>query len=338
MADLSRVVAVSGSQDFLRRRQVQATIDLQRKNGWKVQVADAADPRSLSGAMNQGSGMFADDKPLLVVVHNPDKVDLALLESHKADKTSTVTMLLVYEDDPKLNTKFGKFMQALGPKAHKNIPLPEKKWEIPKEAVQFCLAESKLLNKPMEERLAEAVVKRCGTDYGFLAFEIQKFAFLAESRGLDKIRAEEIRDVMSSIGEPSFDSIKEALSIRSRVRLATALDRVGKNTKDPIMGLCGFLDYLTLGKKNDKGGDKAAVGWLHLTTLVAQGLSADTIAGQLGVHPWHCQKNLLPEVKAWTPQDVLRLIQATAVSRRAVLSGHIDPWTGLQARLLNVCR
>lgn len=337
MADLPRVVAITGSQDFLRRRQVQRTIDLQRKNGWKVQLVDGADPWGISSALSGAGGMFGDDGNSLVVVRNPEKLDLALLESHKEDKTSSVTLLLVYEDDPKQNTKFGKFIHGLGIKAHMAYPLPEKKWDIPKEAIQFCVAESKALGKPMDERVAEALVRRCGTDYGFLAFELQKFAFLAAARKQDGIRAEDVRDVMAPIGEPSFDAVKDALVARSRVRLASALDRIGKVSNDPIMGLCGYIDSLALGRKPDKG-ERSASGWLHLTVLVSKGMSPENIASQLGIHPWHCQKNLLPEVRAWTPKDVLKLIGATAASRRAVLNGHIDPWTGFMARMLDCCR
>ena len=339
-ADLPRVVAVTGSQDFLRRRQVQSSCEAQRKNGWRVEAVDGSDQWAVKTALTQGGGMFTDETPTLVVVSNPEKLDLAVLEAHQADKTSLVTLLLSYEDDPKMNTKFGKFIQALGPKAHMTYPVPEKKWDVPKEAAKFCQAEAKRAGKPMEERIAEALVRRCGTDYGFLSFEVMKASLLAESRGLEAIGVSEVRDSMAPIGEVSFDGIKEALAARSRVRLSSALDKVGKASKDPIMGLCGFIDYLVLGKKNDPkgGGDKSSSGWLHLTLLSEQGKTPEEIAGQLGIHAWFCQNKLLPEIKMWTSSDVLRLLQASAGSRRAVLNGAIDPWTGMVARLLAVCR
>lgn len=337
--DLPRVVAITGSQEFLQRRQVQSSCDVQRKNGWRVEIVDGADQWAIKTALTQGGGLFSDtNQPVLVVVRNPDKADLTILEAHQSDKESKITLLLSYEDDPKMNTKFGKFLQGLGTKAHMAYPLAEKKWDLPKEAVKFCMVESKKMGKPMEENVAEALVRRCGTDYGFLNFELTKFALLAESRGLSAIGAAEVRESMAAIGEMSFDGIKDALISRSRVRLATALDKIGKTSKDPIMGLCGFIDYLAFGKKADtKGGEgRPSFGWFHLALLVEQGLPPDEIADTFGINRWYCQNKLLPEVRRWTPKDILRLIEAGAQSRRAVLNGAIDPWIGLVARLLSV--
>lgn len=335
---MPRIFAISGAMEFLQRRQVASTIDVQRQNGWRIQTVDGDDVTGVQAALTQGGGMFADDTPLLVVIRNPEKTDLAMLEQHRDDKTSNVMLLLDIQNDPKMNTKFGKFVGSLGPKAHKGYPFPDKKWELPKMATEFCIQEALRLKKTMAENIAQTLVKRCGTDYGFLAFEIQKFAMLADARGVDAIRVEELRDVMSAIGDVSFDSVKDALVSRNRRRMASALDRVNQSVKDPIMGLCGYMESIALGRKADGKSEKPSVGWLHLSVLIDQGISPENIANQLGMNPWFCQKTLLPEVRAWKPDDVINLIRVIAESRRGVLNGHIDPWTGLVARLLELCR
>ena len=332
------VCAISGSQDFLQRRQVASTIELQRKQGWRVQVVEGSDAVGLNTAVLQGGGMFEDETSKLVVVRNPEKSDLSVLEQHLTNKTSHVMVLLDIVGEPKANSRFGKFVAGLGPKAHVTYPVPEKKWEAASIAAKFCTAEAQRYGKTLADDIAEVLVKRCGTNYGFLAFEIQKYAILAEARGQDKIRAEELRDAMATLGEVSLDGVKEALAAKNAKRLASALERVRKGSKDPVMGLCGFLDALILGRKSDSRNDKPSVGWIHLSVLVSQGKGFEQIAAHTGLNPWFCQKQLLPEVKAWSPKDLIQLLQAVSATRRGVLTGQSDPWTGLVARLLYLCR
>lgn len=330
------IVAVSGSQDFLRRRHVAMTVAAQRKNGWDIITVDGSDTFGLQSALSGGgSSAFGDsDKPTMVVLKNAEKADLAVLEGHAKNPTSTV-VLLDCDGDPKAGTKFGKFVLALPPKAQANFPIPAKWWEVPTEAAKFAVAESRRLERPMAEDLAKSLVARCGTDYGFLSFEVQKFALLAEARGETTIRVNEVRDAMAPFGEQAFDTVKDALATRTKKHVAVALERTRKQaTKDPTMNLCGALETLVMGKKD---ATRSTVGWLHLTTLVAQGVSPEDIAFRLEINPWRCKTTLLPEVRMWKPADTIAIVHAAATTRRAIVSGAIDPWITLTASLLALC-
>jgi DNA polymerase III delta subunit len=189
----------------------------------------------------------------------------------------------------------------------------------------------------MPEELADALVKLSGTDLGFLSFEIQKAALHAEGRGVVALAPEDVKAAMAPIGEVSFDVVKVALATRNRKAVAKALFQIRKASKDPIMGLCGFLESLVIGTKKEKEG-QSSFGWLHVVTKVAQGKTAEAIAADLNVKVARCQYFMIPEVRAWDTKSVLGILKATSAARRAVLTGQSDPWLVLVSRLLDVCR
>ena len=328
--------AISGSNDFLRRRALEQTVSKQRAAGWDVQFVDGANNMDLMTGLHQSASMFGDGKPVLLVVYNPEQAPLPALEGQLKNEDPAVTLLLSLEGDPKGNTKFGKFVAALDKKAHQAFPMPEKKWETPKIAAAFCVGEAKRLGKPMAEDLAHALVQKSGVDYGFLAFELQKAILHAEARGATALEVVDVRAAMAPIGEVSFDEVKNALATRNKKAVAQALERIRKAVKEPIMPLCGFLEAVAIGSKTEKEG-RISFGWLHLATLNARGLSPDDIATELGINPYRCKSFLLPEVRAWQPAAVLSLVQATSEARRAVLTGQLNPWLVFVARILALC-
>lgn len=328
--------AISGSNDFARRRQVGQTVSKQRANGWDIQTVDGSNNMAFMSALHQSSSMFGENKPVLVVVNNPEKAPLPALESHMKDTEPAVTLLLSIEGDPKGNTKFGKFIATLDKKAHQVFALPDNWWDLPEFAAQFCLSEAKRLSRPMRDDLAKALVSRSGTDLGFLSFEMQKSALHAEARGSSTIDVEDVKAARAPIGEVSYESFKEALKSRNRKAVAIALERIHTSVRDPIMSLAGYIDSFVIGSKTEKEG-KISFGWLHLTTMIAQGKNADDIALALNVTPKRCQYFMMPEVANWKPNDVIGLMKATAAARRAVVSGQIDPWLVLVSGILNTC-
>ena len=329
------LVVISGSHDFLRRRSLEQTVTKQRTAGWDIQVVDGSDSMGFLSALHQSAGMFGDGKPVLVIVHNPEKAPLSALENHAKDPSPAATVLLSIEGEPKGNTKFGKFILGLDKKAHMAYPLPDK-WDIPKFATQFCVTEAKRMGKPMTEELAGALVKTSGVDFGFLAFELQKAFLHAEARGSATLDFADVKATVAPMGEVSFDAIKDALATRNRKTVAMALGRIKKLVKDPTMKLCGFLEAIILGSMTEKEG-KTSFGWLHLTVMVAQGMDSDQIADALGVKPFRCKTYLLPEVRAWNPKALLDLVRATSQTRRAVVTDQLDPWLILVAGILKAC-
>jgi len=318
------LTAISGSQGLYRRRALDEAIKLQKNAGWRIEHVDGSSKDELLSAMSQGGIMFEDNQ-VLVVVSNPEKADLKLLQEQLDDGEDGIVLLLHYEGDPKGNTKFGKWLKALGSKLHRNFPAPpdNRPWEAEPLAIDFCVAEAKRLGQVLPGSLAKAIVTRCGTDFGVLSFELLKMCTLAGLDGVTELTPQQIKPVMAPLMEATLTPITEALSVKSGVGLSRALDRVKATHKgDPTMSVCGWVGSM-------------ALRWLGAVEL--RGKNPDEAADLLREHPWFFKNKLLPQVRYWKREEVVRLLKVIGESQRGVLSGHVAPWTGLTARLLAIC-
>jgi len=319
------ITAISGSQGLLQRRAVAEAIKVQKKAGWRIDYVDGSSKSDLRAALSQAGLLFDDETQILVVVSKPEKADLTLLQEHLDDGDEGIVLLLDYADDPKGNTKFGKWLKKLPANLHRNYPAApaSKPWEAEAQAVEFCVTEVKRYKKKLSERLARALVTRCGSDFGVLSFELMKMCLLADLDGVDELTGAQIKPMMAPMMEASLSPITEALSTKKAVGVSRALTRV-KNTHkgDPTMAVCGWLG-------------RTAVRWLG--AIEVRDRSPDEAADMLRENPWFYKNKLLPQVRGWKREEVVRLLKVIGESQRAVLSGHVAPWTGLTARLLAIC-
>ena len=111
-ATASNVVAMSGSCDLLRRRAVARAVKAQEKKGFRIDYIDGSLQGEMRKALAADSLFFAAQ--VLVVVQNPDKADLSLIEAHHKKGEQAIILLLHLEEDPDKRTKFGKFVEGLG--------------------------------------------------------------------------------------------------------------------------------------------------------------------------------------------------------------------------------
>jgi len=316
-AQVLPVCIISGNEPFLRRRFLEGYLGAMQEQGYSVEYADAGVPGQVGQAMD--GGMFMNESQTLVVVSNPDKGDLDMYTAHSKEKKPETVLVLYYEGKPKGNTKWGKFTKGLN-KAHRSFERP-KDWDLPAYATKFVAEEVQEFGKRFENpSLPGAIVERVGSDLGTLHYELLKMAVLAEG---DVITVGHVKGALAELSEASFDPVANALAARNRKKLVRALSRIKSTSRtDPTMGLCRIL-----------GG--RAMQWFQAANLSE--LPPAAAAEELGINPWHFKTNILPVAKHWGQRDLIKLIKALAVSERAVLSGHISPWVGLTARLLEVC-
>lgn len=317
------VYAASGSQALLRKRSVQQLIDDQRKAGWRIDRVDASVKGQLRAALSQG-GIFSDSK-VLVVVYHPEKADLSIYEDHLAVKDPDVVLLLNCDGEVKKNTKFGKFLQRLG-KAHQSFSPSARKWEAEEAAIQFCQKEvDERYGKVLSESLARALVNRLGADYGILSFELWKMSLLADLESSEEITAEHAKRMMAAIQEVDAYSLVDAVAFRSVQSVVKCLRRIKSTSKgDPTMGICRLLG-------------RQAVQWYVMVQLRNE-VSTDVMAKRMGMNSWFLKNKLLPKINRWNSLKVRRLLKALAESERSVLQGHVDPWSGFSARLIDSCQ
>jgi DNA polymerase III delta subunit len=315
--------AVSGSLYHLRRRYLQGIISKNISQGWRIDYVDGKNVGELRRALSVSGGVFFEGGTLIVVT-NPEKADLELLEQHRDSGDRETILLLDYDGEPKGNTKFGKFLDGLGVH-HRSFSIPSEPWKLETAAVDFCVAEAKHHGKTLDSGLAKSLIDRAGTDFGFLAFEIQKMAMLADVDHSDTITVKHIKEGMALVSHALAFPVVEALASRNKVKLAQALSRVRQTSKDnPTMGICRLIGASVL-------------KWLEVVDLFRRGLGSEEVAAKLEMNPWYLKNKMAPQIAKWDWRGICRIVQALAESERAVLNGQIDAWIGLTARLLEVC-
>lgn len=315
-AQVHPVCVISGNERFLTRRFRDGYLEAMQEQGWMVDFADASEPGAVSVSMN--GGMFMAEAKTLVLVTNPHKGNLELYSEHAKEKDFDTVLTLYYEGKPKGNTKWGKWVKAA--KAHVEFNRP-KDWDLPAYAVKFVQEEILEFGKRFEHpSLPGAIVEKVGTDLGVLHYELAKMAMLADG---DVVSIKNVKEALAALAEASIQPVIKALSTRNKKKLAKTLDRMKTTSRsDPTMRTARIL-----------GGK--AMQWFQAAALAE--LPAAVAAEELGLNAWHFQKNILPAALRWGQQDLVKLIKALAASERAVQDGHVSPWVGLVARLMEVC-
>lgn len=320
---VSPVLAVTGSEDFLRRRDLFATIQAQQKSGWSVSYVDGSKPGALELALSNSS-FFLEDPRNLLVVSNPEKLKVELLQDHLASTEYDSVILLHMEGDPKANTKVGKFISSLG-KWHHHFPEPDKDYKKKDVASSFCVSEAKRRGKTLSSSFADQMVDRLGTDLGFLSFEMLKVCTLADAEGKTDISLDMIKGAMAPLNQTESIIISDALLTKSPLALGAAFRRVRKSPKeDPTIQVSQMLGSI-------------ALGWLEVASLRDQGKSPDEIVGLLGKNDWYVKNKLLPSLQRWSSLDLIELIQALSWAQQTQRNGSISPWSCLCSRLFSLC-
>jgi len=314
--------AVSGNHEYLRLREVKRVITSNHEQGWEIDHVDGSNISDLSTALSPND-FFESGAQSMVVVSNPEKADLELLEAHY-DSDDDIVALLHYNGNPKGNTKFGKFLKKIG-KSHLNFTKP-KDWDLDAAAIKFCISEAAYRGKKLSNSLAAAMVARVGTDFGFLSFEIMKISILADIEGVTEITAPQIIKGMAPIAEMAIVPVVDAVALKNKKAIIKSMTLLKKNSKyDPTMVVCSYLA-------------NAATRWLGVADLRDKKVHLDEAAQRMGLNPWYYKNKVFPQATNWSTSEVIELLQLLADVKRSIFSGQISPWLILSSRILEVCR
>lgn len=319
---MKNVIAVSGSEKFLRNRAIREVITTQTKKQWNVLEVDAAEPGGVATAFNHASLCGGRT---LAIVRNPEK-DIPTIEQHRQTQDDLVVLLLDCDGDVKDSSKLGKLLATPGIEHHK-FSMPTKIWEQEAFAESFCVSEAKSYNFKMDKVLARALVEYIGTDIGVLSFEMLKIATLAEAESSQEITKEIVRSCLGTVSEGGLQQILEALAIRDARRLSKALYRFSQMQKDPnngVMLVCRAVE-------------SKAYSWFPIIKAREQGQTPQQAAENAGINAWFYMNKLYPQTVKWTTSDALKLIQEMARSERTLLQGGSAPWAALVSRLMSFC-
>lgn len=317
------VVVVAGSEDFLRRRELQKAVLGTARNGRQLEHVQGQDKQHLSRVLAQANPLFKTK--ILAIIHNADKVDPATVIRHHERGSNRVSLVLDHEGDLKKKGSVAKVVDKLPPKLVINFPEP-KPWDRDSIAAKFVLKEAKAFKIDIPEKIAQALVSAAGNDLGVLYFETKKLAALMSFEGVREVSAAHLRQTLSTLSQVGGTAIIEALAIAHAKRLVRAMAST-KSTHlgDPTMKVTALLAY-------------NVSQWLHAAALLKQGADEDEIALRIKVHPYVCKSKVLPPAKKWGEESLVRVLISIAAVERGVRSGHVSPWLELEASLLQAIR
>lgn len=314
------LLILSGTEHFLRRRQLNVALRTAYADGWGVEFIEGSDREALSCAIS--GSVFCAASSTLVVVSQPEKADPSLIEGHAKDTGSSVMLLLHHVGKPRTGSAFANLIKKYKGR-HKTFEAPPlyKQQEV---AVEFCFKEAKERGIHFDTKLANALVTMAGSDLGVLYYEVFKICTLAEEEGVNQISATTLKDGMAELSEASAFQLLDALEQKNLKKVCSTLDRIKKtHSGDPTIRLCGFLW-------------KFVLQWLVVADLIRQGVSDKETADKMGTGVWFYRNRLFPAAKNWGLSKLKEMVRGLASAERAVKSGAISPWNVFASNLLSL--
>lgn len=316
------LVVLMGSMEFLLRRELKKALVAATKSHREISIIKGDDRDSLSSVLSSTGVFFKGTS--LVVVENPEKVDVGMLKEHQARGNNATCVVLVQEGSFKARGTLAKFVQTLPKEVVAKYEAPPP-WKETEETVGFLVGEAQRRKLKLDWSLATGMVQNIGTDYGILSFELDKIERLISARNDPKeITPEHVKAVMAAFTELGVLPIVDALGQRDLKKLSRALVNMHRTHGGPMSGatlkVCGLLSH-------------NLSTWLTATILLARGASSDEIAERLKLHAFVVKKSILPVARRWTEEELVALVRALALIERGVKRGHVNSWIELECVL-----
>jgi len=321
------VMVISGNEGFLRRQQLSKALTAARVTGRRVE--DIEDPESGAVSAILDAGFFLSE-PVLVLVRNPDKMDMKVVLDHSESGSKEICLVLYYEGKIRSNSALGKALEALPKRFKLTFLKPDKDHLIMDRAIKFVCTESQQRGKQIGTGLAESLVKGVGDDLGILYFEVLKAATYADAMGSpDVIEPLHVRATVARNKEADIIPISDAMARGSSLRVLREMQKVRERSMVPIPKLTSNVCALV--------GSQAA-RWLHAAIIHKQGGDMSEGASRLGVTPYVYRQYILPPAQLWGHRFLKGLIKKCARVEISAKTGHIDPWIELECALVSSCQ
>lgn len=315
------VVAVSGSVALLRKREIDKAIRAAHKKKRRIERVRAED-----GGLDRlmASTVFFDDEKMLIIISEPDKLDMDQVLSHFQGGDSQVVWLLDYDGNLRKNSRLYKLLQKHS-MVHMSFAEPEP-WKAEGWAVKFVKSEAKTHGKTMPDAIAKVLVKVCGTDLGLLAFEVLKLNAYLDSLGETEIKPAHVKGTLAVLTEASLFPLVDAVARAQEAAVLKQFSTIERTHKgDPTMRVCAILAF-------------NIANWLQAAGALALGMGAEEAARSVGTSVARMRKSMMPAAKQWGKSGLIDLLEIVTGVGRAVKSGRANPWMLLQARLAASCR
>jgi DNA polymerase III delta subunit len=320
------VVVLSGTDDYLRSRELRAAVSAADEAGRGVEYLQGGNNDDLRRVLSSTGVLFREE--VLVVVDAPEEVDAALVLEHHATENNTTVIVLHHEGAIKAKSNLAQIADALPSRFVARFEKP-KPWEEIEYAARFCVSEASTKGVRLSLDLAERVVRTVGTDLGILAFEIDKVARLMRAEGGDDVTMAHMKRTIGAFSEMGPKPIVEALERRDIREVGSALASMRRTHAGQLSGgtlrACAFIGT-------------AARSWLHVASLLEEGLSQDEISDRIKLAPFVVRKTSIPTARRWGKGDLISLLKSIAAVERGVRNGHANSWVALECALFRSLR
>jgi DNA polymerase III delta subunit len=320
------VVVLSGTDSFLRTRELKEAVSVADQTGRQVEYVSASDEETLVSLVS-GAGVLFKQK-YLVVVQDPLSIAHDLVLRHFNRKSNRVSLVLHHEGTlPKKACGLSKVVSALPKNFVARFDSP-KPWERENIAVEFVLREAKKVGVEISSEIASGMLSRSDSDLGVLSYEIQKLAWMldSEKRESRKVSAEDVRGILASFSESGPLPIVESLEMRDGPGVARALYNMRRShigqLNSATLRACGYVTG-------------AITNWLHVAALKEQGSSADEISQRVGIHSFVVKKTLIPASQRWGKETLVSLLKSLAAVERGAKSGAVNSWSAFEQAILS---
>ena len=287
--------------------------------GWKVEHI-GSDRSELVSSLNGTAHLFLSGGTM-VVLETTGKLDLPLIQQFFDDPPEDLSLLIYSPGQIKKKSPLATLAKKHS-KYHKEFTAP-KPWKADEVAADFAVNEAKDLGVSLDPRLAQDLVRRIGTDFGHISFEVQKYAFLALSEGSDSIEPTHVKRLMAMLSDASAFMLAEALENRSRRDTLFAIQKIHSTQPNSLIEVL-------------RRTSSPIFDWLRAANMMERGMSPNQAAEHLGVNTWRYKNHLLPAAGRWKTDGLKRLIKIFAETERSVLNGSLDPWVGFETGLLRL--
>lgn len=280
----------------------------EQKTAEGYEIREAENKEEIDSAIQVG---LFDTNPLLVIIHNANKLPKADLERILVASES-FELVLIDKGTAKLKATHPQLKTE-------TIDEPKKLEEWCTQFIQDHLKTDYGIT--IEPNLAKAIISRIGTDLGHIVFECYKYSFLAKD---GKLEPKAIASVLAQINDVEGTKLIDAIKRLSPKDFLKVANQMEKNKDDPTMGfLAGIYTY-------------SVSLWLEVGLLLAKGVSPKDMSNYIKMNPWYVENILVPEVKNIGLDKIKKFVKIGSESEYGVLTGQRDVWNCLKTRIIGV--
>lgn len=325
---LPPLIVLHGNLQFLKDRYVSTVTGEANRLNWRVEFLGGGTAKEETGIQNLLSETLDSvcffGGTLLVVLQKTYASCLPVVDGYLKDPPKGVVLLVHSPMKLAANSKWlkrGKTLGKHGVQVH-NAPAISNQRTFARD---FCLAEAKRYGKTLTSDLAESWVTKVGTELVYLAGEVHKAALHADSRSSKGIELQDIVKVLAIFGPRNIFDALDCVKRKDPKRLAKMLMSIKQtHKKDPTMGVLKIMSG-------------EVTKWMLTYNTWRRGFSDQEAAKAIPMNPWAYKLNL-QVAERWQWQGMVALLALFARTERSILSGGLDPWSGLFCGLIQACQ